>query len=228
MVLLICPVCTTTVVFSLLSFICCASICPWCICTSIASAFNSAYFSASTRADIPYFPGTILACLIATSCRRLDICSTLSCLNPKALHTSCILIGLHQPFGKCFLPIHKEKALLRISSRGTGTAIDGPGPPRKHTGCPKFVDDIGLMKLYTMDPLVFPQALYTVVAKDVSTLSTINEFGGVSFPNFSLLYPGRTNFAVGFITVPTTIIKMKDCLRSPRSSRRLHKYIKLK
>ena len=67
------------------------SVCPWCICTGIASAFIYASFSASMRADMPCFTGTNLACLVATSCYSLDSCSTLICLNPNAFHTLYIL-----------------------------------------------------------------------------------------------------------------------------------------
>ena len=62
-----------------------------------ASAFISYSFSASMRADMPCFTGTNLARLVATSCYSLYSCSALICLNPKALYTSCILIGLQHP-----------------------------------------------------------------------------------------------------------------------------------
>ena len=131
---------------------------------------------------MPCFPGTTLVSLIDTSCRRIYSCSTLSCLNTKALHTSCILIGIQHPSGKCFPPIHIKKALLENSSYGPKTAIDGSGPSNEYTGWPNIVYDLVLMNFYTMDPLLFPRALYTVVAKDFSKLSMINTSGGGSFP----------------------------------------------
>ena len=36
------------------------------------------------------------------------------------------------------------------------------------------------------------------------------------------------SFGVSMMGHDCAIIKMKDCLRSPRSSRRLHKYVKIK
>ena len=153
------------------------------MCTGIASAFNFASFSASMRADMPSFPGTTIAHLIANSCHRPDSYSTLSCLNHKALHNVCILIGLHQPYEK-IMCIHKTKALLRKYSCGSCTAIDGPGPSRKYTGCPNIFHALGLMNLSKMDPLMLPQALSTVMANDVYKLSIINASGRVSFPTF--------------------------------------------
>ena len=127
-VLLIWSLCIITVDVSILSFRCCVSIFPWCIYTGITSTFISASFSASMRDDMSCFPGTTLACLIATSFRRPDICSTLIRLNPKALHIFCILIGLHHPSEKYFPPIHKAKELLKNSSCGPETAIGGHVP----------------------------------------------------------------------------------------------------
>ena len=100
-------------VFNYFYFSCSVSVYHWCICTGIASAFFFTYFSASMRACIPCFPGATIACLIATSFHSLDNRSTQICLNPKALHTSCILIHLHQPSENIFPPIHKVKALLK-------------------------------------------------------------------------------------------------------------------
>ena len=54
---LICSTCTITVGgVSSLSFRCCVSVCPWCICTGIASAFISASFSAIMRAYMSVYP----------------------------------------------------------------------------------------------------------------------------------------------------------------------------
>ena len=133
-VLLICPACNINVVASLLSFICCVSVCLWCICTGIASAFISSSFSDRIKAAMLCFPVTTISCLISTSCCRLDSCSTLICLNPKALHTSCIRIGLQQPSEKYFPPIHIPKSPLKNSSFGPETAIDGPSPSNEYTG----------------------------------------------------------------------------------------------
>ena len=206
MVLLIYLVFKITVGVSLLSFSFSVSVCSWCICTDIASTFISASFSASMRYDMPCFPGTTLACLIATSCHRLDSCSTMSCLNRKTLHTYCILIGIQKPSEECFPPIHILKAQLKNSSCRPDTAIDGPGPFREYTGCPNIVDDLYFMNFSTMDPLVLPRALSNMVVNYVSKLSIINASGGVSLPNFSFLCPGVTSFGTGFIPVPTTIV----------------------
>ena len=62
------------------------------------------------------------------------------------------------------------------------------------------------MNLSKMDSLVLPQALYTVVASDVSKVSIINTYGEVSFPTFYLLCPGGTNFSASFIHGPATIV----------------------
>ena len=181
MVSLICPACTITVGVSLLFFFCCVSVCTWCICDGIASDFISASFSAIMRDYMPCFTCTTLAHLIDTSCRRLDSCSTISCLNPKALHNLCILIGIQHPSEKCFPPIHKAKSSLKNTSCSPDTAIDSPGPPREYNGCPNIVDALDVMNLSTMDPLVFLQALSTVVANNVSKLSMINASGGFPY-----------------------------------------------
>ena len=167
---------------------------PLVICTVIASSFTFPSFIYSMRSDIPCFPGTTLARIIATSCLRLDSCSALSCLNPLALHTSCILIFLQHPSEKFFPLIYKEKALLKNSTCGPDTAIDGPGPSSKHTGCPNIVVNLGLMNLSTMAPLMFPRALPTVVANNVSKLSIINAFGGGLLPNFRFAVPYGNKF----------------------------------
>ena len=140
------------------------------------------------------FPGTNISFLIATSYRRIDSCSTLSCLNPKSLHISCILIGLQQPSEKCFPPIHIAKALLKNSPCGPDTAIDRPGTSSEYTRCPNIVYSLGLMKLSTMDPHVLPQFLSTVVANDVSKLSLINASGGGFFLSFLFSVPWENNF----------------------------------
>ena len=101
-VLFICTACTTNVGDSLLSFSCCFYVCPWWICTGIASAFVSASFSASMRAIMPCFPGLTTAHLIAALCLIIDRCFNLCFLIPIALYTSWILIGLHQPSENVF------------------------------------------------------------------------------------------------------------------------------
>ena len=53
---------------------------------------------------------------------------------------------------------------------------------------------------------MLPQDLSTKVVNDVTKLSNIKAYGGVSFPNFSLLCPGGTSFGSGFIPGPATIL----------------------
>ena len=62
------------------------------------------------------------------------------------------------------------------------------------------------MNLSTMSPTVFPPALYTVVSNDVSKFSMINASGGFSFPTFSLLLPGITQFGDKLTPVPATTV----------------------
>ena len=57
-VLLIWPACTITMVVSPLSFGFLVDVCPWWICTCIASVLIYASFSANMRADMPCFTGT--------------------------------------------------------------------------------------------------------------------------------------------------------------------------
>ena len=154
---------------------------------------------------MPCFPGTTLARIIATSCHRLEICSTIFCLSPRFLHTLCILIGLQHPSDSP-PPIHIPRALLKNYSCGTETKIDSPGPSSEYYGWPNIFYSLGLIILYTMDPLALPRALYTVAANYISKLSMINAFGGCSFPTFTLLCPGRTDFGAGFIPCPATIV----------------------
>ena len=97
------------------------------------------------------------------------------------------------------------KAPFQNPSCGPDTKIDGPGQSRKYTGFPNIVDALSLMNLSTMAPLVFPQDLSTVVAKDFSKLTMIDAYAGVSFPTFSLLCPGGTSFSEGFIPGLATI-----------------------
>ena len=153
---LIYPMCTITVSASSLYFSCCVYVYPWYICTSIASAFIYASFSAIMRSSMLYFTGTTLARIIYIPRHRLENCSTLCCLSPKYLHTLCVLIGLYHSIEKYFPPIHILKALLKNSSCGTEIKIDGPVLPREHTGWTTIVDAIGLIKLYNMAPTVLP------------------------------------------------------------------------
>ena len=190
---LICYLCTITVGVLLLYFSCYVSVRPWCICTSTCSAFISASFSASTRAEIPCFPGTTRTRLIATSWHRLDSCSTIIWINPNALHSSCILIGIQQPSEELFPPINIPKVLLQNFSCRPDTEIYGPGPSSKYTGCPNIFYALGLMNLSTMAPLVFPRALSTVVANYVSSLFIINTSGGFHY-QISLYAPWGNQF----------------------------------
>ena len=157
-VLLICHTCTITAVISFLSFGFFFAVCLWCICTVIASTFIYTSFSASMRAYMLFFPVTTISRIIAAYFHRLYRCSTISCLNSKSLHTSCILIGLQYPSGKWFPSIHIPNALLKNSSCGPDTAIDGPVPSRKYCGWPNILDDLVLMNLSTMTPLASSQA----------------------------------------------------------------------
>ena len=87
-------------------------------------------------------------------------------------------------------PIHIPKVLLKNYSCGPDNEIERPGPSREYSGWTKIVDAIGLMKLFTMDPLEFPRALSTVVANDISKFFMINASGVfLAYPpvNFSLL-----------------------------------------
>ena len=129
MVLLIWPTCIINVGVSPLSFSCFVVVLPLCIFTRIASAFISAYFSASIRSGMPFFTGTTIARLIATSFQSIDSCSNLSCLNPKDLYTSCTIIGTHHPSEKYCPPIHIPSALLKITRVGLilkSMALDHP------------------------------------------------------------------------------------------------------
>ena len=155
---------------------------------------------------MPCFPGTTLSRIIAISCRRLASCSTLCRLNPNALYTTCIIIDLQQPSQECFPTIHTPKAMLKNSSCGPDTAIDGPGPSIKYTGCTKCFDALGLMKLPKIAPLLLPRDLANVVANDSSKLSMINKSGGISFTTFSLLHPGGISFGTRLIPGPATIV----------------------
>ena len=84
---------------------------------------------------------------------------------------------MHELSEKLFPPIHISKALLENSICGPYTATDGPVQSRKYTECPKIVDALGLMNVSTMNPLVFPRALSTVAAKNVSKLTMTNTSG---------------------------------------------------
>ena len=178
MVLLICPACTVPVVISPLSFIYFVSVCLCCLFTGIASAFVFAYFSAIMRAGMPFFLGTTITRLIATSCLSLESCYNLRCLSPIALHTFYILIGLQHPSEKTFPPIHISKSLLKNSLCGPETSIDGPGPSSEYSGWTNHVDALGMIKLSIMDPLALPRDLSNVVANNISKLSMINASGG--------------------------------------------------
>ena len=176
-VLLICTAFTVGV--SPLYFIFFVAVCPWCICTGIASAFIYASFSDTMRADMPCFSGTTLAHIIATSCRILDRCSTLCGISSKSLHTLC---------KKCFPPIHIQKSLLEFSSCGPDTAINGPCPSIEYSRWPNIVDSLGLINLSTMAPLVLPRDLSTMVFNKVSKLSMINSSGGGVPSQFSIFF----------------------------------------
>ena len=115
-----------------------------CCCLPLVTSF-----SANMKATMTCFPGTILTRLIYTSFIRIDICSTLFCLITKAIHTSCILIGLQQPPEKCFPPIHIPTELLKKSSCGPEIEIYGPGPSSEYNGRPNIVNDLSLINLST-------------------------------------------------------------------------------
>ena len=83
---------------------------------------------------------------------------------------------------------------------GTETAIDGPGPSSEYTGWQNIVDDLGLMNLSTISPLAFPRSL--IHCDGQQCFQVIHDqriWGGGSFPIFSLMCPGRTNYGAGFI-----------------------------
>ena len=151
---------------------------------------------------MPCFPGTTLVCLVSTCCRRLDNYSTLFCLSPIYIHTSCIPIGLQHPYEKWFPPIHTPKALLKNSSYGPETTIDGPGASIEYSRWPDIIYALGLMNLSTMDLLAIPQYLSTVVENNVSKLSMINTSGRVSFPIFLYSYLGENKL------VPTSFLAL--------------------
>ena len=87
------------------------AVCTCYICNSLVSAFIYSSFSATMSSTMPYFTGSTTDHLIATSCQRLDSCYTLCCINPKVLHTLCILIVLHHPSEKIYLSISQKEYL---------------------------------------------------------------------------------------------------------------------
>ena len=89
--------------------------------------------------------------------------------------------------------------MLKNSSCGPETVINGSYPCSEYSGWENIVDAIGLLNLSTMDPLVLPRSLSTVVANDVSKLSMISTSGGSYLPKFYLLCSGITNFGDRFI-----------------------------
>ena len=194
---LICTTCTITVVVLFLSFICCVSVFPRCIYTGIASAFIYASFSANMRATMPCFTGITISRLISALCLIIYRCYTLCYLSPKAVHTSCILIGLQQPPEKYFPPIYTPKELLKQSSCVPKITINGPCLYIEYMGWPNIVDALGLMNLPTMDPLAFHQASYILVANNVSKLSIINVYGEGFLFNFIFTVPWENIFWCG-------------------------------
>ena len=71
------------------------------------------------------------------------------------------------------------------------------------------------------------RSLSNYVSKFISNLFITAS--GVDFVQISASDISSWSFETPFFIIETIpIIKMKDCLRSPRSSRRLHKYVKLK
>ena len=115
---LIWPAWYITMGVSTLYFRCFVAFCHWCICNGINSALIYASFRVNIRSDMPCFPGTTLDRLIDTSCHRIEICSTILCLSPRALHDLFILIGLQLLSEKCFPPIHIPKAPLKNNHVG--------------------------------------------------------------------------------------------------------------
>ena len=85
-------------------------------------------------------------------------------------------------------------------------AIAGPGLSRDYAGWPNTVNCLGLMKLSTMSPLEFPQALSTVVANNVSKLSMMKLIGVGYLNKIYLLLPGRKQIGYGSTPVPATIV----------------------
>ena len=104
-VLFICTAFTIKVSASLLFFSCCIYVCPCCICTCTYSDFFFASFSAFMRTVMTCFPGTTLDRLIAASWIRIDRFFNIYGLIPRALHTSCFLIGMQHPSEKNHLSI---------------------------------------------------------------------------------------------------------------------------
>ena len=70
----------------------------------------------------------------------------------------------------------------------------------------KIVDAIGFMILSTIDLLVLPRDLSTVIANDVSKFYIINAYGRGFHPNFLFLFPGGTIFGASFSPGPVTIV----------------------
>ena len=114
-------------------------------------------------------------------------------LENSILCTSWLIYSIHL---KHFTPIHIPKALLKNFLCSPETTIYGPGPSRKYTGLTNIVDALGLISLSAMALAVFPRALFTMVDNNVSNLSMRNAYGGISFPTFSLLFPGKKIFGV--------------------------------
>ena len=101
--------------------------------------------------------------------------------------------------------MHIPKQMLKNSSCGPETEIDGPRPSREYSVWTNISNALCLMKLSTMAPLLFLLTVSTVVANYVSKSSMINTAGGGSFPTFSLLFPEITNVGAK-LTPGTTII----------------------
>ena len=160
-------------------------VCPWFICAGIDSALIYASFRSNTWSALPCCPGTTIAHLITNLCRRIDICSTICWLSPRSLRTSFILIDMQLPSENKFTYSH-PKITVENSLCWTDTEINGPISSRKYVGWPNIVESISLINLSTMDQFAFPRALSTVVANDVSRLSTINLYGGF-LTNFTSL-----------------------------------------
>ena len=170
----------------------------------------STSFGAIMRADMPYFPGTTISHIIAISCRRLDICSNICCLIPRALHILWILIGLKHPSEKFFPPSYIPKALFKNSSCGPDTAINWTWTIQrifwvdKH--CWWYRSDEPLHNGSTC----VPTSLIHYGGQRCFQVIHYQLIWGVSFPNFSFLFPGRKYFGAKLNPGPTTNVLYWD------------------
>ena len=179
---------------------------PWCICTGMTYTFISVLSRPNRIAAFSCFLGSTLSHIIFTHFQSIDICYNFSYFSPWDLHTLCILIGIHHWYDNFSYLAIFQKYCWRTSQAHFVTSINIPVRYREYYRCPKQkFKDLGWINISTVDPLVFPWALFTGVATGVYKFYIINAPGVVSYQTYPMHFPGSMHTSTPLFHIIDTL-----------------------